>query len=150
MIAAERFWSKVEKTPGCWLWSAFKNGPGYGWFRVGQKPRQAHRVSWELHNGPIPDGLQVLHRCDVRSCVRPDHLFLGTQLDNIADMLAKGRHRAVVGSQQRGARLDETDIIDIRTLHASGVKSVALARAFSVSPKTIWAAVNRLTWRHVP
>lgn len=91
---AERFWDKVEQSPGCWLWKAYRNANGYGTLGVGGRKGTvslAHRVSWELHYGTIPDGMDVLHTCDVPSCIRPDHLFLGTQLDNMKDMVAKGR-----------------------------------------------------------
>lgn len=87
----ERFWEKVNKTETCWLWT----GPlfrGRGMlYKMGRKMMYANRVSWMIHHGDIPTGLNVLHTCDVGHCVRPDHLFLGTQTDNIADMMAKGR-----------------------------------------------------------
>src|SRR5215471_5778543 len=95
----ERFWSKVRRARSCWLWFGSCDPRGYG--RLG-KPYgvdgpayiPAHRLSWILNRGPIPSGLHVLHRCDVRECVRPDHLFLGTQSTNMADKVAKGRqHR---------------------------------------------------------
>lgn len=91
---ADRFWSKVRKSDGCWLWTDKPHAPwGYG--RLGNaingKEIKAHRLSWMLHFGPIPDGLGVLHKCDTPLCVRPDHLFLGTQLDNVHDCVAKGR-----------------------------------------------------------
>lgn len=91
--AEERFWPKVLKTETCWLWQgALVNESGYGCFR-GPNGRNvlAHRFAWELTNGPIPDGMFACHRCDVRQCVNPAHLFLGTQQDNIDDMMRKGR-----------------------------------------------------------
>lgn len=89
---ADRFWEKVRKTDGCWEWLAYTCKFGYG--RIGGVRGQvldAHRVSWELHNGPIPEGICVLHHCDNPPCTNPDHLFLGTLSDNLADMYAKGR-----------------------------------------------------------
>lgn len=86
----QRFWTKVNKTSDCWLWTA-ATIRGYGQIAIDRRPHYAHRVSWELVNGPIPDGLECLHRCDVPLCVRPDHLFLGSQQDNLADARQKGR-----------------------------------------------------------
>lgn len=86
----ERFWAKVEKGPDCWEWKAFRN-KGYGKFTYNGRMYLAHRLSWILTNGPIPDGLGVLHSCDNPPCVNPDHLFLGTQLDNMRDASNKGR-----------------------------------------------------------
>lgn len=105
-----RFWSKVSKSDDCWLWMAsrcgyrYKSGGGYGQFVKGRNVWYAHRVSWTIQNGSIPDGLQVLHRCDNPFCVKPDHLFLGTQLDNMKDCRSKGREavgekKAVYGSK---------------------------------------------------
>lgn len=95
MTLADRFWLKVQKGSGCWLWTGGKHGRGYGGLHCGgkvfRKYLQAHRVSWELHHGPIPDGLWVLHKCDNPICVNPDHLFLGTRQDNMGDCAAKGR-----------------------------------------------------------
>jgi len=89
----ERFWNKISKTETCWNWVANKTNTGYGLLRPGgQAPKKlAHRISWEIHRGPIPEGLHVLHRCDNPACVNPDHLFLGDMRANMKDMYAKGR-----------------------------------------------------------
>lgn len=94
---AERFWEKVVKSEGCWEWSGARSKHGrYGIINVGGRSTKAHRVSWELNRGPIPPGAKVLHHCDNPPCVRPDHLFIGTQADNLADGRRKGRIRNVV------------------------------------------------------
>jgi len=93
---AERFWEKVEKTDGCWLWTSTLNTWGYGQFQIGRtKQYRAHRIAYELTYGPIPAGMHVCHHCDNPRCVRPDHLFLGTHLDNMRDRQAKGRYNFV-------------------------------------------------------
>jgi len=101
----DRFWSKVKPQKGCWLWLGKKNALGYG---ILDPNIRAHRIAWELMRGPIPNGLCVLHCCDNPGCMNPDHLFLGSQLDNIDDMVSKGRQRPTLRNlkpmQQRGVR----------------------------------------------
>ena len=90
----KRFFSKVNKTESCWLWVGAQNGKGYGRFGVNRKVVSAHRYSYETFNGPITDGMIVCHTCDVRHCVNPEHLWLGTVADNNKDMFDKGRNGA--------------------------------------------------------
>lgn len=90
---AAGFWAMVVKTEGCWEWTGAKFKTGYGAVNIGHRIVTTHRRSWELTNGPIPEGLFVLHHCDNRPCVRPDHLFLGTHQDNMTDMVSKGRQK---------------------------------------------------------
>lgn len=146
----QTFWSHVS--PGdpeeCWEWQASVTQAGYGEFKNGTKVLYAHRTSYELHFGSIPDEMQVLHRCDNRQCANPFHLFLGTNSDNMADKTAKNR-------QQRGktvwsAKLDDDAARDIRALVADGVSPVFLAQEYGVRPQTICDVVNRRTWKHVP
>ena|ERR1035437_3333296 len=140
-----RFWAKVKKTlDGCWLWQASIIAGGYGQFDDGY----AHRFSWELHFGPIPDGLFVLHDCDIRNCVRPDHLWLGTQLDNMRDMRKKGRGVDNSGSNCGKAILTEADVKEVRIL-AKTQTIRALAKKYKIGKTAMGYAVNGTTWKHV-
>lgn len=134
---------------GCWLWRGFITKYGYG--RVGHagKYRQAHRASWEVHREPIPDGMDVLHECDVRSCINPDHLFLGTDIDNIADMDAKGRRYVLRGEEQGSAILTEADVREIRSRPRDRGTGNALAEEFGVSPSLISLVRLGKAWSHV-
>lgn len=105
--AETRFWNFIVKGDGCWSWSGAKAPYGYGVFNIKKKMVRAHRFSYELHIGPIPEGMQVLHRCDNPECANPDHLFLGTQLDNIRDMHEKKRASGNI-------HIPEETIMDIR------------------------------------
>ena len=143
----QNFWEKVELIPfhSCWEWVAGKNSNGYGAFmRNG-----AHRASYELHIGPIPKGKMVLHRCDNRTCVNPDHLFLGTNDDNMKDMVKKKRQRPCRGEQNGNAKLTKEEALEIRRLYQSGLHTMkSLARMFEVrSPSTVNSVIRGGTWQ---
>ena len=117
-----RFWNKVNKTETCWEWIAFKTKEGYGYFRHEGITKRAHRFSWILTHGEIPKELHVLHKCDNPPCVNPEHLFLGTDLDNSKDRGNKGRTSKVSrnkGSDHPNSKFTEKDIIEIRNKYKS-------------------------------
>ena len=173
-----RFWAKVNKdgpmmphmeTP-CWAWTAYIGLHGYGNFKIRQKFFKAHRASWMIHNGGIPHngsyhGICVCHRCDNRACVNPDHLFLGTQTDNILDMQSKGRGVQLCGDKHvsrlhpellpRGeshgrAKLTALQVGEIRAIYASGgFAQRKLAAKFGVATTLISSIILRKIWRHI-
>jgi len=148
---AERFWEKVDKSGDCWMWIASKLPAGYGVFVVkkGDSPRHAHRLAYELSVGPIPDGMQVLHRCDNPSCVRPGHLFVGTQKDNMQDMHGKGRWkytpRNQSGEHNPNAILSDAQVKALLRDLARGEEPVSVARKYGIQYKTLWAIRRRKT-----
>ena len=147
-----RFWKHVQKTDGCWLWTGHLSTDGYGTIRNSGRGKtlKAHRASWELAHGPIPTGLHVLHQCDNPGCVRPDHLFLGTHADNMANMAAKGRSRVPVGILHYRAKLTDADVLTIRARYAEGgITKAYLASEYSVTPPTISAIIHRHSWKHI-
>jgi hypothetical protein len=147
----DRFWARVNKTPTCWLWTGTILSHGYGQISLGHpstlgsKRWRAHRFSWELHNGPIADGLVVCHRCDVPACVNPAHLFLGTQAENVHDSSQKGRKNAW-GLQ----KLNADDVLIIRSQAARGILHKDIAAAFSIARNTVTGIVHRKSWAHLP
>lgn len=158
---ADRFWPKVDIGPTvraelgpCWLWTGGVYGSGYGEIFIGttDNGRQvldcAHRVSWEMYNGrPIPEDLFVLHKCDVRLCVRPSHLFLGTQAENVHDAVQKDRTNR--GERRTHAKLTDESVRKIRLRHAEGETLAGLGESFGVSFSLIGRIVRRERWTHV-
>jgi hypothetical protein len=170
----ERFWEKVKKDGPiperfpelgpCWLWTA-GTYQGYGAFIVSGRSQRAHRVAWYLANGPIPLRKYVLHRCDIRPCVNPGHLFLGDHAANMADMITKGRQRGAIGDRnvmishperaargerQGNAKLTSDKVLMIRTLYTNGgITQHGLAKQFGVSRPLIKRIVRGEIWRHL-
>lgn len=142
----ERFEKYVGKTAGCWEWTGHRERSGYGRLFVSGAPERAHRISFRLHKGIVPDGMCVCHTCDNRSCVNPVHLFLGTRADNNADMRLKGRARGKKGEKHHLAKLTADQVRAIRNLPQS---NVAIAKQFGVSRLAVWEIRTRRTWSHI-
>lgn len=145
----ERFWEKVRKTDTCWLWIGGHNGKNakrkwpYGMLSKGGSTNEhyrAHEFSWELHNGPVPEGSWVLHKCDNTLCVNPDHLFLGTPADNTADMMKKDRCTT--------RKLTQAQVDVIRKDYTHGSTIASLAKRFGVSGGAVWNIVHNKSWKH--
>lgn len=146
----ERFESYVgERGSGCWEWAGSRDINGYGRLSVDGIPALAHRISWSLYRGEITSEQHVLHRCDNPSCIRPEHLFLGDQIANMADKMAKKRHRYGVsrGTDHGSARLTEDQVREIR---ASTEASEKIAPLYGVSGRQIRDIRTRKSWRHLP
>lgn len=152
---AVRFWAKVQKTDGCWLWTGAKRSGThtYGVLRTGPRSggtdEVAHRVSWELHIGPIPPGLWVLHHCDNPPCVRPDHLYIGTASDNVADRQRRHRHWSHAGEHHPFHKLTEQDIRSIRSARAEGQLLREIAARYNITIGAVANIAARRSWRHV-
>ena len=149
----KRFWDKVDKSGDCWLWTDSIASHGYGQFHIAKSRPvvRAHRFAWQLEHGSIPDGLCVLHKCDVKACVNPAHLFLGTQADNMHDMRDKARGRTCdqSGENNCSAKLDEEAVRVIRIYVEHGHEQKALARHMGISYSTVRNIMTRRTWKHV-
>ena len=155
----DRFWAKVETGAGCWTWSgARKQRPWdygvLGGTKKGEVGQLAHRVSWRLHHGPIPDGMKVLHHCDNPPCVNPEHLFLGSLKDNTQDMLEKGRHSLPIdhsqGEKNPGAKLTEKQVVEMRNRYSlGGVTQQQLADHYNVCNALVSFIITRKLWRNI-
>lgn len=142
-----RFISKIKRGDGCWLWQAGCNTDGYGTFSVGNiRAMRAHRAAFELWIGSIPSGMCVCHTCDNPPCCNPDHLFLGTVAENMADKAVKGRLK--LGSRAGTSRLTENDVAEIRVLCAT-FSQREVAYRYGVSETTISNIITRKHWKHV-
>jgi hypothetical protein len=142
------FWRQVRLGSACWEWTGQRNAKGYGLVAPSKRGRSrlAHRVAWAAERGPLPDGLNVLHRCDNPPCVRPDHLFLGTQRENMRDRDAKGRQAQ--GEAVGRSRLTRAAVAEIRDRYAAGgVTLRSLAAEYGTTFQNIQYVVRGRTWK---
>lgn len=150
--AIDRFNRKwrMNALTGCWVWAANRGDEGYGYMWAGKElgredQMQAHRVAWLLHRGPIPDGMLVCHRCDNRACVNPEHLFLGTDAENAADMVAKGRGNK--GEAINTAKLTADVIPAIRS---DPREYRVIGADYGVGKSVVYSIKKKKSWKHVP
>ena len=145
----ERFWAEVPwPGDGCWVWSGGIDNHGYGYIYRGHGDRiRAHRLSWEIHNGPIPPGMVVRHGCDNPPCVNPAHLTIGTQSDNVEDMVRRGR--SARGERHSQSRLTSDDVRAIRRLRIGGAKLREIAAVYGVHSGTVGFICRGETWKDV-
>lgn len=151
----DRFWSKVEKTDGCWEWTRGLNTYGYGLFQYGRSI-QAHRISWMMSHGEIPKHLRVCHHCDNRKCVRVDHLFLGTDKENMQDAAKKGRMRwkegyaKISGARSGRSKLSEEDVRLAREIKMrQDISYRRLSRRFGVTHGSLRRAILGISYKDV-
>lgn len=144
-----RFLANVDRNGECWLWRGAISAQRYGLFPINLVPVLAHRIAWVLEHGEIPDATCVCHRCDTPLCVRPAHLFIGTQTDNTADRHAKGRTARVRGERHSQAVLSDESVRSIRARYAAGESQRALGIEFGLTRSAIGCVVRRQTWSHV-
>jgi hypothetical protein len=149
----QKLLTKAVQKGKCLIWIGQKDPKGYGRLRLNGKLQRAHRLMYELHNGPIEHGHVVLHSCDNPSCINPKHLSVGTQLENVHDMLAKGRANKMRGERHAKSKLTAEQVREIRRRYIPGKYghgAHALAKEYGVSKPTIQAILNGESWTHIP
>lgn len=151
----EQFWARVsrgeEEEDACWEWQGSNTKSGYGRVWVDTGHIYAHRVSWELTHGISPRG-HVLHRCDNPICVRPEHLFVGSDLDNVRDAISKGRFKFLdprKGTEHHNAKITDKQVREIRQLRNQGISCRAVGAMFNISGTMVSNIANRKNWAHV-
>jgi CDGSH-type Zn-finger protein len=150
MTKTERIINRIEKSPnGCWVWKGKITPNGYGQMKTDGKTEYVHRIMYEENVSPITDGLCICHKCDNKPCCNPAHLFIGTQKENIADMIRKGRRPTLHGSAHGMHKLREEDVLNIREMLKNGAVGAEVGRQYKVSPVLISKIRLRKIWRHI-
>ena len=146
----DRLLSLLDTTGECWEWTGCRKNRRYGSMTVDNKTVAAHRVAYKLFKGDIPTGINVLHRCDNTWCCNPEHLFLGSQLDNVRDMHNKNRANKAFGSKAGRSALTAEQVIEIRQLFPKlNVSYAEMGRRYNVTSNAINFIINRKSWRHI-
>lgn len=149
----ERFWEKVQKSDGCWIWTGCTSGDGYGAIKDvgGKKQISTHRLSWKLHNGSeIPQGMMICHSCDNPVCVNPSHLWLGTPDDNMKDRDRKGRHVPCKGQKNGNTVLTKASVIEMRLLMDKDIiTDKGAAELYGISRRHACQIRHRVRWKHI-
>ena len=147
----DRFWSKVQKTRGCWNWTGRSfNRDGYGEIGIGGQMGRAHRISWILHFGKIPKKLYVLHKCDNRKCVNSKHLYLGTQFENMRDMIKRNKNINRKGEKNGRHKVSKENVLLIRKIYKeTKIFQKELAKKFKLGRSTIGHILRNYTWKHL-
>lgn len=140
---------EIDPDSGCWIWIGSKNRKGYGQISFKNRTTISHRLTYSTYIGVIPSGMHVLHRCDRPSCNNPDHLFLGSDLDNSNDKILKKRDVHASGEFNGNSKLKNNDVIEIKKMIIKGISSIEIARLFGVSGANIRYIRSNFTWRHL-
>lgn len=146
----KRFDDKIFYSPdGCWYWTGARTPLGYGTFSLNRKSYRAHRLSYQMHKGDIPEGLCVCHSCDNRLCVNPDHLWLGTVQENSIDMVKKGRRHDNAGEKHGNCKINTEQAITIKSLLGEGVRMAEISKRIQIPYETIRNIKRGDTWKHI-
>jgi hypothetical protein len=150
----EQFLPQTLDEHSCWEWQGVRLKGGYGKIMENGHTKRtllAHRVAWEAHNAePIPPGMCVCHACDNRACVNPAHLFVGSHVDNMQDMIGKGRKVVTAGERSSTAKLTEQSVLEIRELGSQGLRQIDIAQRFDISRASVGLILSGQNWKHLP